>query len=324
MNARPDVAWSQQVARSSASHLVLWTTAAALALGAHAGTAWWILQEPPVIPAEAGGEPAIMIDLAPVAMAPAAVEEEISPDLVESVAAEALPTPVDVEPVEPVEVAEAVPVPVETPPETEVAEPVEPDEVVPVDIAEPVEEPVEVEPVEEPLDIAEPVDPIEEMVIARLENVEVPLPIVRPAPPKPQVKKQRQKPPQKQQSAPSRDATRAQARVQQEARQVAAPQTNRGGSSVSPARWQSRLMAHLERRKRYPAEARRQRKEGVAQVRFTIDGNGNVQSVALTRSSGVAELDQEVVAMVRRASPVPAPPPGINRTIVVPVRFNVR
>lgn len=309
MNARPDVAWSQQVARSSASHLVLWTTAAALALGAHAGTAWWVLQEPPAAPAEAGGAPAIMIDLAPVAMAPAAVEEQIAPDLVESVAAEAPPTPVDIEPVEPVEVAEAVPVPVETLPETEVAEPVEPDEVVPV---------------EEPLDIAEPVDPIEEMVTAKLENVEVPLPTVRPEPPKPQVKKQRQQRPKKQQAAPSRDATRAQARVQQEARQVAAPQANHGGSTVSPARWQSRLMAHLERRKRYPAEARRQRKEGVAQVRFTIDGSGNVQSVALTRSSGVAELDQEVVAMVRRASPVPAPPPGVNRTIVVPVRFNVK
>jgi periplasmic protein TonB len=28
--------------------------------------------------------------------------------------------------------------------------------------------------------------------------------------------------------------------------------------------------------------------------------------------------------MVRRASPVPAPPPGVNRTIMVPVRFNLR
>jgi periplasmic protein TonB len=83
-------------------------------------------------------------------------------------------------------------------------------------------------------------------------------------------------------------------------------------------------MAHLERRKRYPAEARRAGRQGTAQVRFSIDANGNVQSVSLTSSSGVAELDAEVVALVRRASPVPAPPPGVSRTIVVPIRFSMR
>jgi protein TonB len=93
---------------------------------------------------------------------------------------------------------------------------------------------------------------------------------------------------------------------------------------VSPARWQARLASHLERRKRYPSAARRQGQQGTAQVRFTIDGSGNVQSVSLVRSSGVALLDEEVVALVRRASPVPAPPPGVNRTIVVPIRFSVR
>lgn len=93
---------------------------------------------------------------------------------------------------------------------------------------------------------------------------------------------------------------------------------------MSPARWQSRLMSHLERRKRYPSSAKRARKQGVVQVRFTIDGSGNVGSVALTRSSGVSELDNEVLSLVRRASPVPAPPPGVSRTIVVPIKFSLR
>lgn len=83
-------------------------------------------------------------------------------------------------------------------------------------------------------------------------------------------------------------------------------------------------MSHLERRKRYPSAAKRQRKQGVAQVRFSIDANGNVGSVRLTRSSGVPELDAEVVSLVRRASPVPAPPPGVGRTIVVPIQFSLR
>ena len=81
-------------------------------------------------------------------------------------------------------------------------------------------------------------------------------------------------------------------------------------------------MAHLERRKRYPPGAQARGERGTVYVRFTIDASGNVQSVSLSRSSGHAELDQEVLAMVRRASPVPAPPPGAQRDIIAPVRFS--
>ncbi len=324
MSGRADIAWSRQLTRVSAGQITLWTSAAVIAVAAHAGAAWWVMQEPSAAPMEQAGAPAILIDLAPMAMAPAAVEDTVSPDTVDSVSAEAAPAPESAEPVEPVEtlqMAEAVPV--ETPVEAE-AEPVE--------IEQAVELPPEtVEPLETEVETVEPIDPVEEMVTAALENVEVPLPTARPAPPRPTPERtvERQRPreqarPQRQQSAPSRDAVRAQAMTQQESTRAAAPQANPGASSVSPARWQSRLMAHLERRKRYPSSARRARQEGVAQVRFTIDGSGNVQSVALARSSGVAELDDEVVAMVRRASPVPAPPPGVGRTIVVPVQFNLR
>lgn len=327
MSGRADIAWSQQLARVSPGQLVLWTSAAVIAIAAHAGAAWWVMQDPSAAPMEQAGAPAIMIDLAPMAMAPASEEDMVSPEMVDSVAAEEAPPPETAEPVEPVETQTAEAVPVEAPAEAEpdAAEPVEMEEV-----AEVPPEPVET--VETEVETIEPIDPIEEMVTAALDNVEVPLPTARPTPPRPQPERtvERQRPREQprqqrqQQSAPSRDAVRAQARNQQEAPRAAAPQANQGASSVSPARWQSRLMAHLERRKRYPSSARRARQEGVAQVRFTIDGNGNVQSVALARSSGVAELDAEVVAMVRRASPVPAPPPGVGRTIVVPVQFNLR
>lgn len=311
MSQRSDIAWSRQLARSSVGQIILWTSAAALAIVAHAGAAWWVMKEPPAAPADPGAPVAIMIDLAPVAMAPAAEEEQIAPDAVDSVAAEAAPPPEEAEPVEPVETAElAEPVPVEPENVTE------PDPVEPVEPEQPVE-----------AEAIEPIEPIEEAVP---EVVNVPIPTPRPnrPPPPPRVaekpretERTQQRP---QRESPSRDARRAQVQTQQNAPQAAAPQSSRGASNVSPARWQSRLLAHLERRKRYPASARRQRLEGVAQVRFTIDGSGNVQSVALAGSSGIAELDQEVVAMVRRASPVPAPPPGVNRTIVVPVRFNLR
>ena len=48
-----------------------------------------------------------------------------------------------------------------------------------------------------------------------------------------------------------------------------------------------------------------------------------MRSAQLKRSSGHADLDEAVLTLVRRASPVP-PPPGAPRDIVAPVQFNVR
>lgn len=308
MSPRPDIVWSKKIARVTAGQVILWSSAAVLALAIHAGGGWWGMRAPPAMPADQGEPMAIMIDLAPFAMAPSAEEEQIAPDLVESVPADAAPAPDEAEPVEPVETAEVAE---PAPPETEdVSEP---------EIVEPVEP-------EEPIEAEEPLEPLEPVP----EVVDVPLPTPRPnrPPPPPKVAeapREREKPrPRPQRSAPSREATRAQVQAPQNAPQVAAPQSSRGAASATPARWHSRVLAHLERRKRYPANARRQRLQGIAQVRFTVDANGNVQSVSLASSSGVAEFDQEVISLVRRASPVPAPPPDANRTVVVPVNFNLR
>lgn len=331
MTSRPDIAWSRQLAGLSASTVALWLFAGTVVVGAHGAAGWWIMQDRPEPMADASEPAAIMIDLAAAPMAPAAVEEQIAPDEVDADAAEA----VQAETVEEVEVAEAVEPVVE--PDEPIVEPVEAIE------PEPVEEvveapPEEVEPVEtveavEPEEV-EPMEPIEEM-IAALDPVEVPLPIVRPEPPKQEVKQEKPKetPRKKPEparakprpSAPSADRRKAQVQAPREAPRAAAQQNSSGSTaSVSPARWQARVASHLERRKRYPAAAKRQGQQGTAQVRFTIDGSGNVQSVSLVRSSGIPLLDEEVVALVRRASPVPAPPPGVNRTIVVPIRFSMR
>lgn len=303
MSGRPDIAWSRQIAKASFGQLVLWTSAAALVVAAHGGAAWWVMRQPPAPPADPGTPVAIMIDLAPVAMAPAAEEEEIAPDDVDSVAAKA--QPVEAEPEEPV------------PDEPEPVEPVEPEPVEP-ELAESVEPEV-------PQEQVEPVEPVEEVLPA---VVNVPLPTPRPNRPPPKVAEKPRQPekarPIPPRASPSRDATRAKVQAQQEASRAAAPQSNRGSSSMSPATWQSRVAARLNRHKRYPSAARKARQEGVVRVRFTFDGGGNVQSVALVASSGVAELDQEAVNTVRRASPIPAPPPGVHNTITVPMRFDLR
>jgi protein TonB len=90
--------------------------------------------------------------------------------------------------------------------------------------------------------------------------------------------------------------------------------------------YQTTLLRHLARYKRYPAKARLHHKEGVALVRFTMDRSGDVLSVALGRSSGVPALDEESVELVRRAAPLPTPPMEVRGNpveLMIPVEFTL-
>ncbi len=294
--------------RAWIAEAALWPVAGLIVLAAHAGAAAWLLRERPAPPADEAPPSAIMIELAEAPEAVRTEDDEISPDT---------------ETAETSGPAEAVPE--ETPPEERA-----PDEDAPEDAVEPLPDTAQTAPAQEVVEARpEETDPVEEDH-PLLESVEVPVPTPRPAPPKPAREKARtEAPPPAKRSQQAQDASKqaveAQARVAPSNRN-AARQTASGlfSASVSPARWQSRLMAHLERRKRYPAGARARREEGTVHVRFSIDAAGNVQSVSLARSSGHPELDEEVLSLVRRASPVPAPPPGADRTIAAPVRFSVR
>ena len=92
-------------------------------------------------------------------------------------------------------------------------------------------------------------------------------------------------------------------------------------------RWKSALAAHIERFKRYPAKARSSGEQGVAKVAFTIDHQGRLLASRIVESSGSTTLDQETLAMLVRAQPMPRPPgevPDSQLSFVVPVRFNIR
>ncbi len=91
--------------------------------------------------------------------------------------------------------------------------------------------------------------------------------------------------------------------------------------------WQGRLLGQLQRAERYPDAARQAGQDGVALVGFTMDRAGQVLAVRLVRSSGSPALDGEAVAVVRRAGPLPAPPPempGQTLTLTVPIRFTLQ
>jgi periplasmic protein TonB len=101
----------------------------------------------------------------------------------------------------------------------------------------------------------------------------------------------------------------------------AAPATSSAQHSFSAL-----IAAQLERYKRYPALAQRRGEEGTVLLRFAIDRSGNVVAAQIERSSGHTMLDDEVMALVRRAAPLPAPPAdlaGNTVTLVVPVSFSM-
>jgi protein TonB len=76
-------------------------------------------------------------------------------------------------------------------------------------------------------------------------------------------------------------------------------------------RWKKGLVARLERFKRYPEAASRRGIKGKVRVRFTVDRLGQVVEAEVVESSGSPILDEEAVALVRRAGPFPPLPDGL-------------
>ncbi|WP_338422363.1 energy transducer TonB family protein [Acetobacter musti] len=107
---------------------------------------------------------------------------------------------------------------------------------------------------------------------------------------------------------------------------ASAPGASSANQSHDPLTWQSALLARLERYKRYPAVAQGQHQEGTAMLRFRMDRKGHVLSASIAGSSGHALLDDETLALVHRAEPLPSPPDAIageTITLTVPVEFYI-
>jgi protein TonB len=273
--------------------IVRWSLSLGVVLVAHAAgaaalLAWRVPHDLPAAP------PAVLLDLAPVAAAPAAEANETPPGPKQEITetptvdtetlARLLPEPEPPEPVPPIEpdrLSEQIPPP-EIPPE------------VVVELPPPKPEPPRPEPPKpEPPEVK-------------------PRPVEKPVPRKPKVVQTKAPP-----AAPSPPA------------EAAAPPPGIA-SQPSPdmvRRWQATLVAHLQRHKRYPPSARRDNEEGTAYLRFAMDRTGAVLLKRIERASGHRALDQETLDLVQRAQPLPPPPPdmpGDRFEFVVPVQFHLR
>jgi periplasmic protein TonB len=91
--------------------------------------------------------------------------------------------------------------------------------------------------------------------------------------------------------------------------------------ATAATNYRALIVAELNRRKRYPEEARQARASGTVMVSFTIETSGRVSSISLMKSSGHNALDGAVRQMLNVVS-LPPPPGGAIR-VTVPVQFKM-
>lgn len=130
---------------------------------------------------------------------------------------------------------------------------------------------------------------------------------------------------------PPRLLTDVPAPLQQQASVAAAPPSPPlppGPSETLPGRdsWEGRVMARLERFRRYPHAARARRIEGVVQVRVTLARDGRLLALSVEQSSGQPSLDQAALDTFRRAEPLPPVPDERPAPVELsfPVEFFIR
>lgn len=160
----------------------------------------------------------------------------------------------------------------------------------------------------------EPQPKIVEAPKPKLELPPPPKPKPKPKPPKP--KPPEPKPVPKVEPEPSETPpqeappeTRTE-RSEQQPAVASQASSNPAPSSALPS-WQSQLLGHLNRYKRYPDDARRRGQEGTVRLRFVVDGRGQVLSYELVGRSSSPALDRATLQMIRRAQPLPPPPPEL-------------
>jgi len=114
-------------------------------------------------------------------------------------------------------------------------------------------------------------------------------------------------------------------------RETTAPESRPAPPAPQPSAgkptWEGLVLGALNKVKRYPRDAHFARQQGVPYIRFVMNREGKVVSVRLERSSGFRSLDQEAMALPKRAQPLPKPPEDVRGDtieLVVPVEFFMR
>lgn len=99
-----------------------------------------------------------------------------------------------------------------------------------------------------------------------------------------------------------------------------------GGQKGAERAYFAELSAKLARHKRYPSKARRLNEEGTVVLFIVVNRDGTVSESYITQSSGYPKLDDAVLKMLRKASPLPAFPDEMKQSklsINIPIDFKL-
>ena len=161
---------------------------------------------------------------------------------------------------------------------------------------------------------------------------EVVLPVARPLPAKkPEEKRPKDEVPEQQSADQTTAAPLTTAPPRVEAPEPAPAAAPAPAASASVARvqasWEKALVRHLDHFKRFPEIARARGNQGAVTVQFTIDRTGHVIASRVVHSSGSSALDEEALAVLKRANPLPAAPDkiaGMTFDLTLPIHFRLR
>lgn len=273
-----------------------WSACFVAALGIHAAGAAVLLAHWEPASDQIANAPVIMIDLAPIAVAPQTVQSDMPPDAVERQFQTGEQTPDE--------------------PEEEVVEKPEPPEPEkPVEVAR-----TEPEPESEPEKMPE-IEP--EPTKAEIAMLPPPRPVEKIEEKREEKKREARKKPRPRQAS----LASAPSAADQVAQRTAAPNAGAARDSNALPNWTSRVISRLERYKRYPSEAQSRGDRGVVRLAFSVDRSGGVHNARVVASSGSNLLDRETLAMISRASPLPPPPDEVRGNfipVVVPIAYSIR
>jgi len=198
----------------------------------------------------------------------------------------------------------------------------------PAPIQPPVSEPVNTPPDSPQIQIPE------EIKLEKKEEIE-PQPVRRKKPRKIKEKKSEKQKPRNKQTKPAQTATGEGSSGRR------SPSESPGASALGSSgslqgigdyrqgirNYQALLQAWLEKHKRYPKRAMRRRIEGKGILYFRLDRNGNVLAGELRTRTGSGILDREILATLKRASPLPPVPDSVSGSALeftIPVEFSLR
>lgn len=89
--------------------------------------------------------------------------------------------------------------------------------------------------------------------------------------------------------------------------------------------YRSALLRLIERHKYYPLRARRNGLEGTSTVSFTVNRNGDISRITLSRSSGASLLDQAAIHTIKRIGQAsPLPDGHIRWKFTVPLSYDLK